>query len=388
MLLSKEIDINVFAMGSSLFEQVGIINEYTSLIWQDVFVGYGTFELFAPITKDNAELIKNGNIIWIGGDSAAVIEIINTSVDGNNQKKFDVKGRTLEKFLTQRIIYGTYYNRVSEPASEIMYKLVRENCIDTDYRRKLPSLETGFRKEYGVLKTNYQKTGGEVYEALGELATESGLGFGIAFDPKGPVNQMLFTVKSGKNRTLGNSDGNVPVIFSTELDDILSSTYYINTQDEKTDAFIQGEDSGANRKSQYVWKNQSSGYIYTGFDRKELYVDARDLQSEVQDDSGNSTTLTESEYLSLLTQRGNEKLAEYDVVETFEAQVRVLGDVNYEYGTHYDLGDKVTVIDEQLGIRVDADITAVEESFSDKYALTITFGYEYPSLYTKVKRLL
>ena len=54
----------------------------------------------------------------------------------------------------------------------------------------------------------------------------------------------------------------------------------------------------------------------------------------------------------------------------------------------YAKGDKVTVIDERLGVSVSARITEVEEDFNDEYALILTFGYSYPTVLTKVRRMI
>ena len=144
---------------------------------------------------------------------------------------------------------------------------------------------------------------------------------------------------------------------------------------------ILGEGEGSGRKQQVAGDNAK-----VGFTRRELYVDARDIQSESNNESGETQTLSPAEYASALIQRGDEKLAECQVTETFEAQLRVFGDIQYEFGVDYEKGDKVTVRDRQLGVIVSARITEVEEDFDDEYALVLTFGYSYPTLIQKVKQ--
>lgn len=55
--------------------------------------------------------------------------------------------------------------------------------------------------------------------------------------------------------------------------------------------------------------------------RREIYIDARDLQS----DSDPDKPLTAEEYAALLTNRGREKLAEHQLVQSFAATVRDRG---------------------------------------------------------------
>lgn len=381
MLLNKNIQITVFRIDNDVFEQVGDINQYTSLIWSDVFNGCASFELWAPIIDDNSELIKQGNVIWTGGENAAIIEIVKSIVDEDGGKQFDVKGRTLEKYLMDRIVWGMYSSSGGY-TSTIMYDLVYKNCINPDNEdRKIPWLENAEDNNVGKNISQYQKTGGEVYDALINLATDADIGFNILFDPRN--KRLIFEVRAGNDKTYGNEEGNDPVVFSTDLEDVLSSSYYSNDEDKKTMAMVQGEDKGENRKTVYTGNVGGKG-----FDRRELYVDARDLQSEIHKDDGSVIVLTEQQYLSTLVQRGDEKLAECVISETFEAQIRQFGDVQYEFGKDFVKGDKVTVVDKQIGVQVSARITEVEEDFGEEYALVLTFGYSYPMMLTKVKRMI
>ena len=377
MLLEKQIQILVFRVDDTTFENIGEINQYGSLIWPDKFNGYASFELWAPITDENSEYFKKGNILWCGGDNAAVVEIVKSTIDDEGTKTFNVKGRTLEMILTTRIIWGTY-NASNKYASTAMYELVNQNCVNpTNTNRKIPYLECAEDKQFGG-KMSVQKTGGEVYDALTTIASSKDLGFNVLFRPK--EKKLIFEVVAGVDRTIEQSEVD-PVEFSTDLEDILSSSYYTNNQDEKNVAFVQGEGDGASRVSQVSGNNELEG-----FNRKELYVDARDLQSKTTNEDGTTTSLTQDEYKAALINRGDDKLAECEVTETFEAQIRVFGDIQYEFGKDYQKGDKVTVRDRQLSVVVSARITEVEEDFDDEYALVLTFGYSYPTIMQKVKQ--
>lgn len=377
MLLEKQIQILVFKVDNNTFDNIGEVNQYNSLIWPDKLNGYASFELWAPITDENSEYFKKGNILWCGGDNAAVIEIVKSAIDDKGTKTFNVKGRTLEMFLTTRIIWGTY-NASDKYASTVMYEIVKQNCINpTDVNRKIPYLECVEDKQLGG-KISIQKTGEEVYDTLTTIASSKDIGFNVLFRPK--EKKLIFEVVAGIDRTIEQSKVD-PVEFSTDLEDILSSSYYMNSQDEKNVAFVQGEGEGASRVSETSGNNELKG-----FGRKELYVDARDLQSETVNESGTTVSLTSDEYKAALINRGNDKLSECDITETFEAQIRVFGDVQYEFGKDYQKGDKVTVRDKQLNVVVSARITEVEEDFDDEYSLVLTFGYSYPTIMQKVKR--
>lgn len=379
MLLTKRIEITIFEVTDTNFDPIGQLDEYTSLMWPDAFLGKAMFQLWAPITDSNAEKLKEGNVIWCGGENAAIIKIVKETVNEDGEKEFNVKGWTLEFLLTEKIIDGLYNRTTTGYASTIMYDMVDKMVINpTNTNRKIPYLVNATDTQAGKQIAGYQKTGGSLYDALYDVAYESDIGFSVLFDPYN--KRLVFEVRAGVDRTQEQTT-NDPVVFTTDLEDILSSSYYLNTEDVKNVAMVQGEDSGSQRVTVYVGDTSAKG-----LKRKELYVDARDLQSQVSDSDGTQHTLTPAQYKAVLEQRGFEKLAEHQKTETFEAQIRQFGDIQYEFGVDYQKGDKVTVIDRQLGISVSARITSVEEDYDDEYALMLTFGYSYPTLLQRAKR--
>lgn len=380
-MLLKGIDIYVYKLDDNgTFDSIGEINKYTSLIWPDKYNGYATFELNAPVTHENKSLIKKGNIIWCGGDNACIIEIIESNTKENGQKTYKVKGRTLEIFLTTRIIWGTY-SCVNKHSSTAMYEIIDKQCVNPiDSFRKIPFLECAKDEKVGKI-ISFQKTGGEVYDAIESIAADAELGFDVLFRPK--EKKLIFKVTEGVDRTVSHASGDAfsLVIFSTDLEDILSSSYYTNNQDVKTLAYVAGEGEGIDRT--YI----ISGNAATkGLLRREIYVDARDLRSEITNEDGTTTKINEDEYRDMLNDRGTEKLAECIEVESFEAKMRVIGEIQYKYGVDYNKGDKVIIQDEELGVQVIGKVTEVSENYNDKYELVITFGYSYPTLIQKFKR--
>lgn len=379
-MLLKDVEIYVYELTNSTFDAIGQINQFTSLIWPNKFNGYTTFELNAPLTDENKVLIKKGNIIWCGGDNAAIIEIIQSDTNNDGQKTYKVKGRTLEMFLTTRIIWGTY-NCQGKYASTAMYEIVDTQCVNpTDNTRKIPFLECAQDEQLGRL-ISFQKTGGEVYDSLLSISTEAELGFSILFRPR--EKKLVFKVIEGVDRTIAlKSDvGSNLVVFSTDLEDILSSSYYTNDQDMKSVAYVAGEGEGAERKHIISGNNASPGFL-----RREIYVDARDLQSEISHEDGTITIINEDDYRDMLNDRGKEKLAKHVVTESFESKMRVIGDVQYHYNIDYFLGDKVLVQDTNIGVQIVATISEVSENYDDEYELIMAFGYEYPTLIEKIKK--
>ncbi len=120
----------------------------------------------------------------------------------------------------------------------------------------------------------------------------------------------------------------------------------------------------------------------TGLSRRELYIDARDLQSDADPDN----PLSPEEYTALLESRGLEKLADHQLVKSFSAVVRTV-DPTYTMGEDYDLGDTITVIDDRMAVTVDAVVHGVERSVGENGEdMVLTLGYGQPTISEILKR--
>lgn len=378
-LVNKEMNVLVFQVDNTTFEQVGEVNRIKSLIWQTPFNDYGEFQLVVPLDDENRDLLKEGRVLWTGEDVAAIVEYIQNDVDDDGLQTMKVKGHTLEKLLEDRVINGTYSvtnGTVSGAITALVYQLFVEP--PDDQKRKLPWLEVEVEDTVVPDALSMQQTGKSVYEYIMDLTETYEFGFRVKFDP---INKKLtFKVLKGVDRSI-DQDENDPVILSTDMEDIIDSTYTLNVSEWKNVAYVYGEDSGSARKTTISGDNDLSG-----FDRKELYVDARNVQSEIRNDDGTTTTISDTDYYKQLNEAGNEKLSENAREETFEASVRVFGNTQFEYGTDYFVGDKITVADERLGVQTSTWIVLAEETKDEEYSLDLTVGFKSPSIYKVVRR--
>lgn len=375
MLLGKQLQVIVFKVNNEVFEQVGVVNTFTSMSWPTTYRGYGEFKLTCPVTDEVKDLIVEGNLIWCDGyKNAGIIETVHAEDNDEGVFTYEVSGFTLEFLLTNRIVWGTY-NALNKDISTIAMEVVDSSCVNpSDAARKYKWLSLGEDAKLGG-KITKQQTGNDVYSVLDEMLADVGLGFSIDFLPA--EQKLEFNVTSGVDRSVNQSLVEV-VVLSTDMEDVLTSAYESSIQDEKTIAFVQAEDSGANRKSAIAGDESKDG-----FDRKELYVDARDLRSS---STAGGHEMTENEYIEAMKQRGLEKLSEYVKFQSFEASIRVFGDTQYTFGKDYFVGDKITMQDTRLGVQVDAVISKAEEDFEDTYDLSLTVGFSNLTILQKIDR--
>lgn len=351
---------------------INIVDNFKSLIWTRRYYKSGEFELHIPLTSENIKYLIKGNIVYKKDDSeAGYIETRQIEVDEEGNEKLKINGKFITNYMNRRINWGQLlFNGKSEV---LMRKLVNDNCINpSNINRKIPLFELGTLKNY-TETIEYQNSYGNIVDELESIALTNDLGYRINFSHID--KKIIFEVYKGVNRSV-NQSLIAPCIFSRDFENILNQTYMESNNNYKNTALVAGEGEGTKRV--LVPINNS----ISGLERYELFVDARDLQKEVDD-----KVLTDTEYKNTLIQRGNEKLAEYKEIKTFESKVNTKG--NNVYKVDYDLGDIVTVVDKKWGIMLDTRITEVEEVYEEgKVEINPTFGENVPTILDKIKRMV
>lgn len=390
MLLEvPEISIFVYRVTDEAISLIGEINDASSVLYTKRFKGYGTLEMYVPLTNENVQYCKVGNMICIGstGRYCYFILGIQPQKDENGFVKIKVTGRSLEYILANRILYTTlkYTNKA---ISYIMYNMVDVNFISvTDSKRRLPHLqleEGAYTNNFGPVVT-LQRLGKSVKDREDEICENYEYGYEIYFDAK--ALKFIFRVLQPVDKTY-NSGVQLPIIFDTETDDVLQSTYNYNAEAEKNVALVVGEAQDSTEKDIKVRAKVVVGNdTLAGYQRKEMYIDARDLQSESENDSGSVEEMSQHDYEELLRNRGSVKLSENAVVQTLEASIRYYGS-QYEYDVDYTVGDIVTIVDRDINVMVNASISEVEIAYSDTYEIRLTIGTGVPTLYSKIKAML
>ena len=181
--------------------------------------------------------------------------------------------------------------------------------------------------------------------------------------------------------TAGNTAGNAPCIFSQEFDNIVEQEYTNSVENLKTTAYVGGEEKeGVTRKVAEV------GGSSTGLSRDEVFINATDIVQEYENESGQTVTLTNAQYLALLSARGVEELEQY--AETLAFGSKINTNANLKYGTDYDLGDRVTCINKRWNVRIDVRITEIAETYETSgEEIDITFGESLPALLTQIRQI-
>lgn len=360
------IDLLVFNKQLSL---LGEVSEYIDLQIERKLDTYSELMLTVGANEEKISLLKDGNVITTQSNPSYGYVIQHVRYAENNNKVIEVVAFSLNYLLTYRAIFPQ--QTITSNHETAIRRFVSKNAINPDDpKRVIPRLELGDNGNIGF-RTTFVKTGGNVLEYVMSVANEVGATVDILIDHR--FATMYLSVQKGVNRS-ANQSTNPVVMFSEEFDNVLNQEYFLSYINYKNAAIVAGEGEGNNRIVVNI--SQSSG-----LDRRELYVDARDLQREYQDDNGNEQLIPLDEYTDALISRGQESLLETSFIETFEAEV---DDTQFVYGVDYTIGDTVSVRSKTFNFVSHVPVSSVTITANPSGVKIVpTLGTALPNLYRK-----
>lgn len=363
-------------------ELLGIIDTAKSIIWHRKYYSIGDFEVYAPCTADNVALLAAGNYVTRPDDvEVGLIESVQMPYNDIDGRMIVARGRFAKSVLDRRIIYKRSGYSVSPTilrgsVETAARSLVTENAVDCifDRGRNIPELAFGphantapvIRDETGAAAQK-QVTHANLLTYTDSLLEEYGLG---AYCGLNELNQLAYTVFAGVDRSVNNTAGNEPVIFSQDFDNLISSEYAYDESKLKNTALIGGEGEGTERFTT-ILKNAN----VTGMSRREIFVNASSHSKKYTDDNNVEHTFSDAEYDAQLKTIGMQDIAEYAITETFKGTID-LTDSSFVYGIHFGLGDIVTVQDVEIGLYTNPRIIEITEVQDDN-------GYQIDAVYGK-----
>lgn len=365
-----------------------IIDTYSSIIWAKRYNSVGDCELVISATEDNFNKVKECRYISRPDDDMVCkIEKIEIQTDEENGNQFIITGTDIKNILNQRIVAKqTNFNGLVE---DYIRKLITDSIINpTNTDRKIKNFiladKVGFTE-----RIREQVTYDYVGDKIQELCQQYGWGYKVTVNN----GNFVFALYKGEDKSQY-------VTFSEDYDNISTTDYTKDDSKIKNVALIAGEGEGVAR----VTTSIGSGL---GIDRHELYVDARDISSEIdydellssypngkekiinniiyyqvnnvniailtKDDKGQVTKvkLCSNVYIENLKNTGYEKMSAYTTISSFTGEV-VVG-INYTYKQDYDLGSIVSIVNE-YGISIKVRISEIIESQDDSgYSMEPTF---------------
>ena len=303
------------------------VEKYESILWTDRYSAFGDFEIYSDYMSGMLTNAIDGYYVQCNmSDRTMIIEETYLEYDPDKGMSVPIKGRSLESILTRRIVWTQ--TTLSGNLQLAIQRLLNENAISpTDTNRQIPNLvfKVSTNPIITALNVSAQFTGDVLYEAIASLCDAAKIGFKMTINA---TNKFEFELVTGKDRSYDQSI-NPFVTFSPNFENLKSSNYMRSSKTYKNVALVAGEGEGIDRKTFVV----GSGI---GLDRHELFVDARDLSTEVE-----GTAMPIDQYNNILSQRGTEKLSECIMISAFEGEAD--NTKMYSYGIDFFIGDIVQI---------------------------------------------
>lgn len=352
--------------------------------YADKFREVGSFKVTVNLESANLYLLSGDQYyILFDGEIFGRIDKVVKDSDSEYDKTIEITGSLAPVFFTQRVNKTLKYTGIT--ANYIKYIIDKNIPTDTSDSRYMDisieydDLENLINSCRTISRT---KTGGYLWDEMSLAMEQDNLG--IRFTPnisdmqidENGIKIKSWTLKicGGSDRRVGNDKGLKPVVFSQQLSNIQRSTYSIDTTDFCNSAIVAGEGSGDDRKWLIfgINDNEQLSEKRSGWGLRELFIDARDVKSE-DEDSG--TTMTFDEYAQALHDRADEKAKDSNISKSYSTTI-VEANKQYQYGYDYVNGDYITVMDKELGVVLDAQITTVTKTIDgSREIIDIDFTY-------------
>lgn len=363
-------------------EIIGICDEYKSIIWRVEYYGTGDFEIYAPCTALNLNLLSLGNYVTRPDDvNVGIIETLQYTYNATDGRMIVASGRFAKSILDRRVIYRlTGTNQISATmlngnVETTARSIITMNAIDCsfDSARNIPVLVLGAHS--GSTQTIVDADGNATTQQVAyknlldwtnEFLKKYKIGARIVLNAN---KELEFVCYEGIDRTVGNAGNNDVVIFSQDFENLISSEYIVDMTKYKNAAVVSGEGVGL-AKFAAIFQYAS----ITGLDRREIVIDESETAKKYIDSGGSEITLTNSQYTGNLRAIGAQKLAALPILESFDGEIN-LNSLTFKYKTNYNIGDIVTVQDSDTKLYSNVRIIEICEVSDDK-GYQITGKYE------------
>lgn len=350
-------------------QTMGAIQVFNTLLWYRRYYSPGIFELHVP--AEYFDLINKGRYLYRNDRTElGVIREVNFARGEKGGKTAYCKGYFAEHLLNNNVIYPVF-SGTGTP--EVLARTVVDRYIinPSDASRRVGHVYLGEALGGGTSIT-LQNTGDHVGDRLYDVLKTQEMSQRLVFDYL--KNTLTYEVWKGLDRT-DTQNVNSWAIFSDSFCNIKNAQYDRDESDCKNVAYVAGEGEGFERVVVEVDIRQSPSE-----ERRELWVDARDLQQ-----TSENVSYTDAQYRDLLFQRGLEKLADYALIEKVDSDVDPAA--NLIYGEDFDLGDLCTYRYSDVNIECSKRITEIQEVLEgSRRTLSVIFGNDSATDFKKIIR--
>lgn len=259
--------IDIYVLDDDL-NQIGIIDNYTSLLWVNRYKDEGDCELYIEATNKNLSILKKGNYLSrLDDDMVCRIEKVELTTDAENGNYLIVTGYDVKKILGQRILWSQ--TNVDGNVEDYIRDMIYKTLVNPNLSARAITNGSGRQNFFLGDKANFtevtteQSTYKKVSEKVKEFCTTYGWGYKVIVD----IGNFYFVLYKGEDKSES-------VIFADEFENLISTSYKEDSSNLANVALVAGEGEGSERA------RNVSGYAES-LDRYEIFVDAKDISRTI-----------------------------------------------------------------------------------------------------------
>ena len=313
--------------------KIGVVTDFVSMRWQEDYSDSGSFYIVMNKDPEALSLLRKGN--FVGLRQYDTLMFIYSVEDKKGQ--LWAYGAEAKWLLKQRCYNGTIQCSNVESTLKTAVMASRPwSILDVAPSRGLA----------GTVKSQRSYT--SLFDMSKAWCDMAGYGFRLIHDRAN--KKLLYDVYTGELKE--------NAVFSEKYRNMQNLYRAISERDTANVATVLGSGEGAERYKVTVGETAS-----TGFERKEIVVDARDLVYDPDNE-------TEAEYLEKLEARGNEKLANLVPVDEITFDVD-----SFDFGTTFGLGDDVNVLMPEYNLAATVRVIGFTVTFENNVeTLSLSLG--------------
>ena len=360
----------VFEVLSNRVVPIGIIENFVSLMYTDYYNDTGSFELEIPFSTTSFNLLKRSNdkeklILLDNRFSVPVFGICHKVCPQNStdKKTISVQGTLIEGLLDN---YSVGKIERLKTASTSPQNLLN---FPLSLQYELQNLPDNISGDFwsGItynLPSDYQDSSWEFPDGflggqctfndyIGECSRQLKKGYCLEYNKQ--AENFALKLYSPKDRTLSQQT-NSPVLISTQFGDVISSQYYLNSKNYKNIIVAHTTLDDTYYEQVVTYDDMTSAYP-----TEKKRVAYKDIVEVTQyDESGQE--LSSDDINGLLRQFGKKYLYEAELCSEYSCKLSQ--DTKYKYRVDYQLGDKITIQDTELGVIIDACVSGCAVTIS------------------------
>ena len=315
--------------------RVEVFDQFESLIWTDRLNDLGDLQMTIVSSYMTKSRFVPG--AWVATNVSNRMMLILAAVDKvdtEGRKLLNVTGVSFEVWMQERSTLQAFVNSTGAAnlltitgtpgfiAREVFRLICKDNA--TPSADNFPFIADGNLYPPDTIPEpsqtiTVQIEADTVFNVVRDICQIYNLGFRLTRNLDN--SQMFFNVYSGNDRTTKQTT--LPaVVFSASLDNLQNTSTLQSIAEEKNVAYVFSKNA-----TQVVYANPEDA-TKTGFQRKILVVDAKDIDEEP------GTVLN-----TLLRQRGQAELSKHRAVSGFDGEIPQYG--SYIYDVDYQMGDLV-----------------------------------------------